>query len=449
MEADEVQVPVDRLKLGMYVSRLDRPWLDSPFWFQGFSLDTQDTITSVQDECEYVYIDRNKCLSDPEIDRVLNELANSEPIVKKDATDNVVSIASADAKSDRKDSRSQLNTMKLELEPEDDHEAAAGSTNYVDETDIEDEWHHAKEVLHELSQVIESTFEKLRNGERIEPDQITGSVRQVVNSISRNPDALIWLARLGKADQYTFRHCINTSIWALALGRQLGLPKSDLELLGRGALYCDLGKSKIPEELLTKPDKLQPFETEIVQQHVNYSLEILEELGEDDPTISLLVAQHHENHDGSGYPYRLEEDEIDLYARIASIADTFDAIISERPYQDPKPISQAIQEMYQLRGKRFQPELMEEFIHAIGLYPAGSLVELSNGSVGAVVGESRVRRLRPRIMLLLDADKHEMDHFPIVDLLNEELNDDGQLLHIVRDLAPGSYGLDPSKYFLS
>lgn len=183
------------------------------------------------------------------------------------------------------------------------------------------------------------------------------------------------------------------------------------------------------------------------RRHVDYSLEILDKLGGVHPTIHTMVAQHHERHSGTGYPVRLYKQQIDLYARIVAIADTFDALISERPHQSAVTVSEAISELYAQRDRGFQSQLVEEFIHAIGLYPAGSLVELSTGEVAIVVGESRFRRLRPKVMLLTDADKNKLEQHPLIDLMHNNLSESGDMVSIKKDLKAGSYGLQPSDYF--
>jgi len=454
MEIVEVQVSVDKLKLGMYVSRLDRPWLESPFFFQGFPLETVDQIQQIRELCDHVFVDVDRSSTLP--------ASTFEPVNRALEENEDETSPNAWKAPKRRGPRQPDNRYsKLALKSSrrfHDWQSEARSTDataltaqnrerYEDEVTTEDELSVARQALEDFQGVVEDAYENLRSGGHIDHEQIDQTMGGIVASMARNPDALIWLARLGSPEEYTYRHCINMSIWAVSLGRQIGLPRKDLQLLGAGALYCDIGKAKVPQDLITRAGPLTDWEMEVVQQHVDFSIDILDELGVDPATLA-MVAQHHEAHDGSGYPFGLEGDEIDLYARIAAIADCFDAMINTRPYRHGVPISEAVRQMYHLRARRFQPELMEEFIHAIGLYPAGTLVELSTGQVGAVIGESRVRRLRPRVMLLMDSEKESLDHFPVLDLMQEELDPEGNELHIVRDLEPGAYGLDTAQYFL-
>ncbi|MBV1910533.1 MAG: HD-GYP domain-containing protein, partial [Kangiellaceae bacterium] len=152
--------------------------------------------------------------------------------------------------------------------------------------------------------------------------------------------------------------------------------------------------------------------------------------------------------DGSGYPQGLQGTAIPLFARIASIVDCYDAITSDRPHRKGLSPSEAVKCLYEWRGKDFQTELIEEFIQAIGIYPAGSLVELSTGEVGVVLAEYRTRRLRPKLMMLLDKDKQLLANFSGLDLSEVLHDNDGKLLEIKRALEPGAYDIDPQTLYI-
>lgn len=442
MKIEEIKVAVEDLELGMYVCRLDRPWLDSPFVFQGFTLESRAMLTDVQSVCSHVFIDAVRSN-----DQVLGKLTRLRSGIGgegwfKKRLDRYGELALKSVRRFREFRRNGASSPSA-------YDLLPGlGTRYPEDVSTEQEIGLARRALDTGLRIVRDTFESVRSSGQLDPAQIAEAVDGVVDSMIRNPDALIWLTRLGDPDSYTYRHCINTSIWSVALGRQIGLPKDDLRLLGQGAMYCDIGKAMVPAEIIGKRGTLTDDELAEVRRHVQYSLEILESApARIDPAVLVMVAQHHEHFDGKGYTQGLSGDQIDLYARIGTIADAFDALINHRCYRDGLPITEAIREMYQLRRQQFQPELLEEFIHAIGLYPAGTLVELSTGAIGAVVGQSRIRRLRPRVMLLMDADQKRLDHHPIVDLMVEEVDSRGQPLHIVRDLKAGAHGLDPVQYF--
>lgn len=157
-----------------------------------------------------------------------------------------------------------------------------------------------------------------------------------------------------------------------------------------------------------------------------------------------MVSHHHERHNGEGYPQGLVGDQIPVFARIAGIVDVYDAITSDRIYAKAIAPSLAIKQLYGWKDIYFQGELIEEFIQAIGIYPAGTLIELSSGEVAVVVAETRSRRLRPQVMLLLDRDKQPLDDIDFIDLLEVTQTEDGRPLDIVKSLQPNVYGIDMS-----
>ena len=418
-DANLIRIEAQDLKVGMYVARLDRDWLDSPFLFQGFPLENQDLIDEVRAVCAYVFVDAERS-------------ANAKEVYDRRSKDQ------ADGRQKPEDEQSRSRRQQKEWQP------GELERKYPEDVATEKELAPARKALASCLVAVHELFAAIKRGLPLELTQLRESVEALTGSMVRNPDAVIWLSRLGRRDGYTYRHCINTGIWSVALGRQLGLPPKDLQTLGLGAICCDIGKARLPAALLRHPGRLTEKHVRVVREHVSHSLNILETAKQPlDSAIITMVEQHHERFDGSGYPRGLQGDDIDLYARIAAIADSFDAIINERPFQSARNVSAAIREMYEGRGRDFQPELLEEFIQAIGLYPAGTLIELSTGAVGAVVGQSRVRRLQPRIILLLDDNKQPLGHYPIIDLLHDQTDSKGRFLSIVRDLKPGAYGIDP------
>jgi putative nucleotidyltransferase with HDIG domain len=264
----------------------------------------------------------------------------------------------------------------------------------------------------------------------------------MIDSISRNPDACIWLARMKQEDQYTYQHSLGASIWAVALGRQLGLPKADLRSLAMGGLLFDVGKLRVDKELLQTDRPLSADEMQQVRNHVILGVEMIKDSALMNQDVIDMITYHHERHNGSGYPEGLKEDDIPIFARIASIVDCYDAITSHRSYARAIPPSAAIKMLYDWKDIDFQAELVEGFIQAVGIYPAGTLVELSSGEVAVVVAEYRTRRLRPRVMVLLDADKKPIAAARTIDLLTQKTTATGEPLDIINSLQPDAYGID-------
>jgi HD-GYP domain-containing protein (c-di-GMP phosphodiesterase class II) len=160
-----------------------------------------------------------------------------------------------------------------------------------------------------------------------------------------------------------------------------------------------------------------------------------------------MVSTHHERNDGSGYPHGLKQDEIPLFGKMAGIIDCYDAIISNRPHAEAISPHDAVKKLYSWSGKDFQTELIEQFIQVVGVYPVGTLVVLSDGRVGVVTAHNKVRRLRPKVMLILDKEKQQYNRFKGIDLLKDTEGEDGQPLNIVKAVNPSFYGIDPGQYY--
>ena len=399
-----IQINSSELQLGMYVSGLDRPWLEVPFPMQGFRIDSAEDIARVQKYCQYVFVDSTKSMVEG---GKIKRKSPSRP---------------------RKTRQQIFPGHKLKT--------------YADSASWSEEFPRAKAAVESLLGTVDSIFVQVSQGGAMDVVKVKQAVDPMIESISRNPDACIWLARMKQQDTYTYQHSVGASIWAVALGRQIGLPKSDLRSLAIGGLLFDIGKLRVNPELLQATRSLSDEEFAELRSHVGFGVEMIKNSGLMNKDVLDMVAHHHERHDGSGYPNGLSGDRIPVYARIAAIVDCYDAITSHRSYARAIPPSAAIKKLYEWRDVDFQAELVEEFIQAVGIYPAGTLVELSSGEVAVVVAEYRTRRLRPKVMVLLDANKLPVTEVKIVDLLNQQSTADGKALEITSSLEPEAYGID-------
>jgi HD-GYP domain-containing protein (c-di-GMP phosphodiesterase class II) len=414
-----LKVPITDLELGMFVSALDRPWLGTPFFTQGFVIEDRAQIDRLREYCEYVVIDTrrsHKLASAP-----LQKTRKNLPQVEKDH---------------KLHERPRVPVEKIF--------AGRSIKAYKDDSNWEDEHPRAKAALDTLVDDINVIFEEVIDGGKIDVIKLRKSVDPIIESISRNPDACLWVARLKQHDKYTYQHSLGASIWSVSLGRQLGLPKHDLRSLAMGCMLMDVGKLRVDTDLLQANRSLTEQEMDEMRDHVRYGLEIIEESGVINQDVIDMVAYHHERFNGSGYPNGLRSDDIPAFARIAAIVDTYDAITSNRSHAPARSPSDAIKLLYNSRDADFQAELVEAFIQAVGIYPAGTLVELSSGEVGVVVAEYRTRRLRPKVMVLLDADKQRLKTPKFIDLHDESADEAVQSLSISKSLEPGAYDLDLS-----
>jgi HD-GYP domain-containing protein (c-di-GMP phosphodiesterase class II) len=273
-------------------------------------------------------------------------------------------------------------------------------------------------------------------------------MESMVESLLRNADAMFWLVGLMRRDDYAYSHAVNCSALATAVGRQLALPREVLVELATGGLLLDIGKARVPDTLYNHHRPLSHEARKRMQAHVGEGLEAIEAAGITSTWVREMLGSHHERHDGDGYPQGLKGLQIPLGGRIGALADTYDALTSSRPHRRAVSRHEALQTIYRAGNQLFQGELVEQFMQSLGVYPTGSLVELSTGQVGIVMAQNQARRLRPRVMLLLTADKVAYQPYRDIDLMSEA-TEEGTPVTIVAALEPGAYGLNPSDLYLS
>ncbi|MCG2635244.1 MAG: HD-GYP domain-containing protein [Gammaproteobacteria bacterium] len=399
------------LKVGMWVTNLDRPWLDTPFSTQAFFVASRSDIADLQKYCRYVYIDPAKGRAADVYMTALDEPEPSRPV-----------------------------------EAEDD--LPAFEIVYEDVTSVQEELPVAETAQQAAKTQLHEIMEEVRAGEKINASVVTQVVAPMLESVLRNPDAFLWLNRLKDVDDYTYSHSVDNCTVAIAFGRHLGLPKKELENLAMGMLMLDVGKMRLPSELLNKPGRLTEAEFQAVQQHVEYGLEALEESGGFGRDAFDITRTHHERHNGTGYPNQLSGNLIPVYGRVAGLIDCYSALTSARSYSRAMSQNKALQKIYDWRNIYFQAELVEEFIQCMGMYPTGSIVEMSSGEIGIVLSQNRARRMRPKVMLVLNPKHEPYESFMILDLMAQFESQETRALDIVKSLEPGSFGIDPADYFL-
>ena len=324
-------------------------------------------------------------------------------------------------------------------------------TRYEVRRPMEAELPRARHAFKSGETALNALIEDIRHGNTLDMDAVAGAVDSMVDSVLDNPDAMMWIARLREEDIQVYHHGVRVALYLVALGRHLGFPRQELSYLGQIGMLADVGKTKIPRALLEKPGLLSAAEFGLVKEHVNLSLHILNS----GPALPLQVlqgiSQHHERIDGSGYPNQLKGDKISIYGKMAAIADSFAALITPRPYAKASAPQDALMNLYEWSGTSFHEPLVEQFVQAIGVFPVGSLVELSSGEVAVVIAHNRVRRLEPRVLVLSEPDKTPLE-VPIErDLYQESKDSRGRQkksLRIVRGLPAGTHGFKLQDYYL-
>ncbi|HEY4126855.1 MAG TPA: HD domain-containing phosphohydrolase [Gammaproteobacteria bacterium] len=390
MDSNKLQkVSAGDLKIGMYVDRLDRPWTETRFMYQGFFIRNEETLEELRRACRFVFVDAERREEAPSAARHIGE-------------------------------------------------------RYAVTQPVEKEIVRAKTIHKEASAASKVIFTQMLQSGRLDVDLARDTVTPMLDSMMRNPNALIWLSRMKQHDSYIFSHALNTSIWGLAFARHLGLDKEEIYEVGLGCMLFDVGKTQLPLTLLLKPGPLTTAETETVRGHVDMSLSILRGMDGITPRIMELVKHHHERFDGGGYKQGLNGTSIPVFAKIAGMVDTYDALVSFRPYAGERSPHEAIRYIYGLRGTLFQPEVVERFMQLVGAFPTGSVIELNTGAVGVVLAQNQ-QRLRPRVALVLDPEKKRMESPAVVDMMFDNPWADSGQFWIDRCLQNGAYGVDPQQ----
>jgi len=319
---------------------------------------------------------------------------------------------------------------------------------YVNQVSVEQEAPRARAIVQEATEVLDKLIGDIKLGQSFEVDEIEEIVDDMVESVVRNPDALMWVARLREQDISAYGHGLQVSVYLTAFGRHLGFPKPQLGQLAQVGLLLDIGKIRLPKEILEKQGTLTPQEFDEAKKHVDYGLEILGQTPGFDGEVLLAIAQHHERMNGGGYPKGLVGSEIGVYGRMAAIVDCFAALTNHRPYAAASSSYEALRSLTGWAGEYFHEPLVQQFVSSVGVFPVGSLIELSTGEVAVVVEHSKVRRLKPRVLVITGPDKTPSSHPALLDLLYEPKHAE-ETVFIRRGLAAGAYGLDLKDFYLA
>ncbi|MGH8707423.1 MAG: HD-GYP domain-containing protein [Burkholderiales bacterium] len=351
------RIPVQELELGMYVGELDRPWLGTPFLYQGFVVRTQSELDELRKYCREVTIDTEKA------DAAAAAPAAGVALAGLPGTGRVVH-----------------------------HEAVA----------VENEWPSAREALQGAHAAIGDIFESVRVSKTLDSTQARTAVGSMTQSMLRNPDALMLFSAMRRRGGYQLERATDVSVYMIAFARFLGMSEEDIERAGLVGLLQDIGMLDLPQQMLQKATRLEPAEFKLIRGHVARGRDILAATSGLPPEVAQIAAMHHERYDGSGYPAGLKGDALGVIGAMAGMVDTFDALTVKRPYAEAMSPSNALNLLFRMRGKTFHPQLVEQFIRCIGYFPVGSIVELNSGEVGVVVAQNAEQRLQPKVMVVRD-----------------------------------------------
>jgi cyclic di-GMP phosphodiesterase len=389
------RVPVEQLKFGVYVNELDRPWTETPFMYQGFVIKSEAQLQALKKFCRTVVIDTEK-------------------------GDNVYVVPTSAGPS----GPGVLDTIKEKV-------------TYAEKVQVKLELPAARQAQAKTTLVLQDVFGSVQAGKALDAPRVRDAVTNMTDSVVRNPDAMLLLARMKEKGVNTLDRAMGVSIYMITFGRFLSLPREQIDLLGMLGLLQDVGKLRLPANLLNKQEALTEAELEICKGHVAHSVAILAETPGLPDELTALAALHHERVDGSGYPAGLKGGQIGLFGGMAGLIDNFDALTEPRPYGQLLAPAAALRVLYDQRDTKFDGPLVEQFIQCIGTYPVGALVELHAGEIGIVIAHNPTMKLFPRVMVVLDMHKKPLKPTKIIEKAG-----------IKRTLQKGSVEIDPSEYFL-
>ncbi len=404
------EIPVEQLQFGMYVSELDRPWTDTPFLFQGFVIEDEKQLETLRKYCKKVYVDPEKNTA----------LPDRGPLKKKPAGAKQQSVL----------------------------ESITRKVVYEEKVSVDVELPAARAAQNKTEAALKDVLETVRAGKVIDAPRVREAVTSMTDSVVRNPDAMLLLSKMKEQSDYAHDRALGVSIYMITFGRFLQLPREQLDLLGMLGLLLDVGKVRLPAGLLEKREKLTEEERKLCNSHVHESVAILKETAGLPSELPGLAALHHERYDGSGYPEGLKGPEIGLFGSIAGMIDCFDALTRQRPYAEALSPSNALSKLYDWRDVQFDGSLVQQLIQCIGIYPVGAAVELNTGEIGIVIAQNLVRRLQPRVMVVLDAKGNPIRPQKILDLVKEPKAGPDMPYRIKRTLEKGSVAIDASEFFL-
>ena len=442
MSIKQVPIDVEKVCEGMYVSKLDRPWLETPFIFQGFEIREQAEIDMLQRCCSIVYIDveRGK-LTDDQVRRLIQMQRKPAKAPPQPARRKVKEPGKLLRLLQKLLARLGLYRQAATL-------ASAGQEGHRIQTTVRAEADAARDAYKILAKHHKKMMDTATVRGNVSMEELQQAVQPAIDSILRNPNALAWTVFSRKRSSENYNRTVGTAIWCLMFGRHLNFDRDMLEELALGGMLLDIGNSTLPKSIAATAGAITEEQKAMLQQHVEMGARILSQSASVPQTVVDMVSSHHERFDGSGYPRGLYGNQIPPFGRIAGIADAYDAMTSETPYSKPMAAYDAARALNDMRGKAFAAEVVEQFLATMGMFPVASLVELNDGSVAVVLEQNPGNVLRPKVLLLLDENRTPLAQPTLLEM--RELPMDATHSNakwIVGGHEHGAFGIDPADIF--
>jgi len=374
------KISVDALEPGMFLDEVCGSWIANPFWRSRFVIsDPKDIALLRSSKVREVWIDSSKgddawqATVRAQLSAIVGDPTQPAPLLP-----------------DLADRRAPL--------------------------PIAEELARAAAICAAGKEAVTSMFQEARMGNTVDAAGVANLVEEISDSVARNSSALISLARLKTADDYTYMHSVAVCAMMIALARQLHQSEDMVRSAGVAGLLHDVGKMMLPMEVLNKPGKLTDAEFALVKSHPSKGHAFLLESANIDPVTLDVCLHHHEKVDGSGYPKRLNGPDISLMAKMGAVCDVYDAITSNRPYKAGWDPSESLRQMGQWASGHFDLAVFQAFAKTLGIFPVGSLVRLNTGHIGVVTEQSASSLTMPVVKLFhLIATNQRVEPF-VVDL---------------------------------
>lgn len=379
------KINVRNLKLGMFVDELCGSWMDHPFFKSAFKLTkTKDLDTLQQCGITEVWIDTAKGL---------------------DVTSQVSVTSESEEQQKAEEALQQAIKIKQHTEAH---------------ISLDEEIDTARKIQSKAKQAITSMFQEARMGNALPIGETASLVEEISQSITRNPGALLSLARLKTKDDYTYLHSVAVCALMIALGKQIGVEEDLLQSLGMAGLLHDIGKMAVPDEILNKPGKLTDQEFDVIKSHPVRGWEVLKASDGIDEIALDVCRHHHERVDGKGYPDNLSSDDMSLYAKMGAVCDVYDAITSDRSYKNGWEPAESIRKMAEWKDGHFDETVFNTFVKTVGIYPTSTLVKLSSGRLGVVTDQSEKNLLKPKVKVFFSSTSKTHIPTKIIDLTQSQ-----------------------------
>jgi HD-GYP domain-containing protein (c-di-GMP phosphodiesterase class II) len=387
------KISVQQLTTGMYLKEFCGSWMEHPFWRTSFVLkDPKDVQAVMASNIKEVWIDVSKGI---------------------DAAPGTVAVTQEQVEA----------TIQKELTEANQTLSEPVLPKHIEPVPIHVEFSRANDICQASRKAVISMFQEARMGNAINAQGAQKMVDEISESVARNTSALISLARLKTADDYTYMHSVAVCAMMIALSRQLGLSETQTRSAGLAGLLHDLGKAVMPPGILNKPGKLTDEEFAIMRAHPVEGHKMLKMVGDMDPMAMDVCLHHHEKVDGSGYPKGLKDKEITLFAKMGAVCDVYDAITSNRPYKAGWDPAESLRKMAEWCEGHFDRAVFQAFVKSLGIYPIGSLVRLASGKIAVVIEQTNKSLITPRVKAFYSV-KSELRITPeIVDLSSANAND--------------------------